>query len=67
MKIGWDKRLPIFPRYCSGTESRNKFVADLPGKPGTYNIEFSLVAENSFWFHDKGMKILRFEDALKVP
>jgi hypothetical protein len=44
-----------------------QLLAGFPAKPGTYNIEFSLVAENSFWFHDKGMKILRFEDALTVP
>jgi hypothetical protein len=44
-----------------------KLMVELPSNPGTYNIEFSLVAELSFWFHDKGMEILRFDDALKVP
>jgi hypothetical protein len=70
MKIGWDTLLQISRDSRDIVPERNlemKLVADLPAKPGTYNIEFSLVAENSFWFHDKGMKILRFEDALTVP
>ena len=67
MKIGWDARLQIPGDIVPEANLKMKLMVDLPSNPGIYNIEFSLVAELSFWFHDKGMKILRFEDALKVP
>ena len=67
MKIGWNTRLQIPGDIVPDANLEMKLMVDLPSNPGTYNIEFSLVAELSFWFHDKGMEILRFDDALKVP
>jgi hypothetical protein len=67
MKIGWNTRLQLPGDIVPEANLDMKLMVELPSNPGTYNIEFSLVAELSFWFHDKGMEILRFDDALKVP
>ena len=66
-KIGWDTRVQLPEDIRPKQDVRMKVTADIPSRPGTYNIEFSMVAETSFWFHDKGMKILRFENEIKVP
>jgi hypothetical protein len=66
-KISWDQhRLPITGDLLPKTDLRMKIASDIPKKPGTYQLEVSMVAERLFWFHDKGMRILRFQQPIVV-
>ena len=64
---GWDTREPILTDVGPGATTPIAAIAVVPTTPGDYRLEASMVAENSFWFHDKGMQTLRFSEAVTVP
>jgi hypothetical protein len=65
--ISWDQhRLPITSDLLPNKDLRMKIASNIPKKPGIYQLEVSMVAERLFWFHDKGVKILRFEQPIVV-
>lgn len=50
-----------------GTEHVEIFVTRLPQRRGAYKLQVSAVAIGRYWFHDRGMPILTFPDAVVVP
>jgi hypothetical protein len=63
---GWDTRFQISKNIFPNNDLNVTLSADLPKKRGDYRLEVSLVAEHSFWFHDKGMGILQFPQVVTV-
>ena len=63
---GWDPRAPLTSDVGPGGTLVVSAAATVPQLPGDYRLEVSLVADGLFWFHNKGMKPLRFEPAIRV-
>jgi hypothetical protein len=64
---GWDPREPLPTDVAPGAAFAMSATASVPDEPGDYRLEVSLVADGRFWFHDKGMQPLRFEQTVTVP
>lgn len=64
--IGWDARLQLTRDIAPNARLDVAASAALPAAPGVYHLEVSMVAELAFWFHDKGMTILRFPQVVTV-
>jgi hypothetical protein len=58
---GWNPREPLASDVGPGGTFNMTASAAVPQQPGDYRLEASLVADGLFWFHNKGMKPLRFE------
>jgi len=64
---GWDPREPLPTDIGPGASFVMSGSAALPAKPGDYRLQVSLVADGLFWFHDKGMQVLAFDEVVHVP
>ena len=63
---GWNSRVQLTEDILPHTELTVGMSADLPMKPGNYQLQVSLVAEHGFWFYDHGTAILQFEQIISV-
>ena len=64
--VVWDERLQLTRDIAPNARLDVAASAALPAAPGVYHLEVSMVAELAFWFHDKGMTILRFPQVVTV-
>ena len=64
---GWNTREDLAGDIAPGTEQILVLTDEVPRQPGHYRLQVSLVSEALYWFHDKGMRILTFSDAIAVP
>lgn len=64
---GWTPREPLPTDVAPGASIFMSATGAVPDKPGKYRLEVSLVADGLFWFHDKGMQPLRFDEIVTVP
>jgi hypothetical protein len=67
MDQGWNTREDLVGDIAPGSEQSQVVTCEVPRQPGHYRLEVSLVAEGLYWFHDRGMSILTFSDAIAVP
>ncbi|HEX4631050.1 MAG TPA: DUF1698 domain-containing protein [Chthoniobacterales bacterium] len=59
-ELNWDGGRAILPRDLSpGEGAEIEFVFRAPNDPGSYIIEFDMVAEHVTWFEDFGAGVLR--------
>ena len=54
---GWDARHDANLSIPPGAEEDLQIALRLPEKPGTYDLQFSIVAEGYRWLHELGMPI----------
>ena len=64
--LGWDHRAQLVRDVLRRSVSNVALTAELPGTPGEYRLQVSLVSELAYWFHDHGMEILQFEQPVTV-
>jgi hypothetical protein len=64
--FGWDTRKQLARDVLPHSSSNVALTARLPGKPGEYRLQVSLVSELAYWFHDQGMEILQFDKLVSV-
>jgi len=62
----WNPRKPLATDVAPGGTLVMSTTAAVPQASGDYRLEVSLVADGLFWFHNKGMKPLRFEPIITV-
>jgi hypothetical protein len=62
----WAARQGIAGNIAPGTSQTDTIGTYLPREPGLYRLEVSLVAESLFWFHDQGMPVATFGEAIEV-
>ncbi len=65
--VAWDTREALPTDVAPGGAVTMTAVAAAPAQPGNYRLEISLVADGLFWFHNKGMRPLQFEQIVTVP
>ena len=55
--VGWDARFDLYLSLQPGQSEQREIVVDLPSTRGQYVLEFSLVHEGKYWFHNFEMPI----------
>jgi len=61
-EVDWDYGRARLPRDLEPGETANiEFKVRAPETPGTYIVEFDMVAEHVTWFEDYGSQTLRHE------
>lgn len=53
--VGWDARKDL--SFVLAPREQRDFDVEFNVEPGEYKLQFSLVQEMVFWFHDRGMQI----------
>jgi hypothetical protein len=61
-QIGWEARRDLYFSLASEQTHLEHFTIPLPANDKNYVLEFSLVQEGHYWFHERGMPIA----ALKI-
>jgi len=56
-QIGWEARRDLYFSIAGEQTHLEQFNIPLPAKDANYVLEFSLVQEGHYWFHERGMPI----------
>jgi len=56
-QIGWEARRDLYFSLASEQTHLEHFTIPLPANDKNYVLEFSLVQEGHYWFHERGMPI----------
>ncbi|MDM0033309.1 hypothetical protein QTI33_14335 [Variovorax sp. J22P271] len=65
--VGWNRRHELSLSIPPGAEEAVAIVVDKPTTPGTYDLQFSVVAENHAWLHLLKMPLAHLPVAIGAP